>query len=442
MNTSKNKVFSTILAGMLVSACGSEGGVQVDPPGDLSSRGLDRLGSESEFYVALRDGLKAQSPADFSGGGEALVVTQEVSTAAPVANTPPSPMVDANTAESASDSQAGSGIESSGNEVTGTNVQVQGVDEQDWVKVSSSGNELFILQSENSYDYPVGPVEPGVEPAVEPLTGSGLALSPRLSVAIPHTYLTRLRVLSLDNETPDSTSLSEFDLDLSGRYAEGFYLYEKDSASSVLVTSSGSNYWQYWDSSTAFSGVDSVITQIDVTNPADPTITGSLQFDGQIISSRRIGNQLFFASRYYPTLPGEEPWNQSPEVWAQQVDSTDLSTVLPTYITEDMGSASPLIDPSSCFVAATSDDSPYYSPDIITLGVVDLDTMQLSDTECFLGSTETLYASPNAVFLATTRYAYFEGPISNEGILIDVDNGEFPVDAVWVDPRAEWVLAR
>jgi hypothetical protein len=68
-----------------------------------------------------------------------------------------------------------------------------------------------------------------------------------------------------------------------------------------------------------------------------------------------------------------------------------------------------LINPSQCFVAGTQTSNSYYSPDIITLAVLDLDTMELSDSQCFLGATETLYASADAVFLATTEFNFFRG---------------------------------
>ena len=131
-----------------------------------------------------------------------------------------------------------------------------------------------------------------------------------------------------------SSLISELEIDVGDeRYPQGFYLYNTEDSSSVVISATGGNYW--WDTTKSFAGVDSLITKVDVSNPSIPSVTASFQFDGQILSSRRIGKHLFFASRYYPTLPGEQPWTQSPEVWAEQVDSTELSAVLPQYVTED-----------------------------------------------------------------------------------------------------------
>lgn len=370
------------------------------------------MGSDAEFYSALRAGLKAQS-ADYYAGSGGLIDEERIDT---VANSPP------NAPTGVSDSaelNAGSAdsIESSNNEVTTTNVQEQNVDEQDWVKLAGSGEQLYILQSNYSNDFGVGPFP-------EPVIEDDFLPTARTSIAVPQTYTTTLKVMGLDSETPDSTVVSELELDLSGRYADGFYLYETAESTSAFISATGNNFWAYWSTSAAFSGVDSLITKVDVTDPSSPSVTASFQFDGQIISSRRMGKHLFVASRYYPTLPGEQPWTQSPEVWAAQVDSADLSESLPKYSRNNESESTPLIDPAQCFVAGTQNSNSYYSPDVITLAVLDLETMELSDSQCFLGATETLYASADAVFLATTEFQYSQGFPVFEGPDIDV----LPID--------------
>ena len=405
----RNTFLATSVTTLLLSACGSS-----DPTvivsGNPATPRLVALGSDAEFYSALRSGLKAQS-ANATGGNGGEIAAVESDLALPQAAA--SDNADASSGDSNTTT-------SSGNEVTSTNVQEANVDEQDWVKLASSGDELYILQSDYSFN--------GAEPQIDPLIDIDTALPQSSSIALPQSYTTKLRVMGLDSETPDSSLISELDVDMYGRYAEGFYLYETADSTSAVVSASGSNYWAYWDTSIAFSGVDSLITKVDVSNPALPAVTASFQFDGQIISSRRIGKHLFFASRYYPTLPGEQPWTQTPEVWAAQVDSADLTSALPSYTRNGETEGTPLIDPAQCFVAEAASSNNYYSPDIITLGVLDLDTMELSNTQCFLGATETLYASANAVFLATTEYNYSQiGIVAEEP---DTDRPVEPTDTV------------
>lgn len=404
----------------LLMSCGSEvsvgdGGNGSGSAGNSTNRSLKVIGSEAEFFDALKQGLIAQSGSHYEtygAGGIDLAVQ-----------------------ESAPDSaDSGSSANSSANEVTSTTVQEQGVDEQDWVKVSGDGEHLYVLKSGYSFDTPgIAQVDTVLVDPVDPVGDEAIGSS----IPAPQNYLTTLRILALDVDTPDSSSVRELDIDLAGRYAEGFYLYETANAASVYITSTGNNFWNYWSDSTAFAGLDSVITKVDVSDPAQASVTGSLRLDGQLISSRRIGQHLFFASRYYPVVPGEKPWALTADQWRAQVNNTDISTLLPRYSSDAGANTVPLVDTAECFVAQAPDSSAYYSPDIITLGVIDLNSMQLTDSECYLGASETLYASPNAIFLATTQYDYATGPVAEDGRVVDVESGEFPADIFWSDPRVD-----
>jgi len=427
MNNTHLKSFTVASLAFFLAACESEPTTLVQPV-PVQDRGLSRAGSDSDFYAALREGLKSQSVGVQTDADEIFFLEADTTV---VSASAPAESIGSVGAVSDTGISTSAG-ESSRNEVTSTNVQELGVDEQDWVKLASTGNELYVLESLFSDDiaFPVEPL-----PEITDVS-SDLALSARTSIAVPQSHKTRVRVMGLDRETPDSSVLSELDVDLSGRFSEGFYLYENGDSSSLFLTSSGTDYWRYWGTSTAFSGVDSLITEVDVSNPSVPEIRSSIQFDGQIISSRRIGSHLFFASRYYPTLPGDQPWNQSPQDWAAQVDSADLSEVLPQYRIGDSDEAVSMVDPAECFVA-NSPQNDFASPDIITLGVIDLDTLQLTDSQCFLGASETLYASPDAVFLSTTRYNYSDTPFASDGSEIAVDSINFDVVGGWSDPRVD-----
>lgn len=384
-----NFTLAVFVATLLLSACGSS-----DPVGDgteASSVQLRALGSDAKFYAALRAGLKAQISQVTHSVSEGVDNVSLASMSNEV--TPGGDVADSAISEATAAS-------SSGNDVSSTNVQEHNVDELDWVKIDSSGELLYLLQGTYADDNEIRPLDESVSLA------NGLALTARTSIAAPASYKTKLRVMGLDVRTPDSTVISEFDVELSGRYAEGFYLYESAENTSAVISATGSNYRAYWSTPTAFSGVDSLISKVDLKNPASPSVASTFQFDGQIIASRRIDNNLFFASRYYPTLPGDEPWRQSPEVWAAQVDSADLAEALPLYRRNGESEGTPLIDPAHCFVAQAQESMGNYTPDIITLAVLDLDTMDLVNTQCFLGATETLYASADAVFLATTDFSH------------------------------------
>ena len=388
------------------------GGSAPGPDGDARA-GLRPIGDPDAFFEELRGSLVAQHGGGFGvDGTDGDVVLEADAADAPAAEAaPPAP-----TAPSAAD--GGSVADGDGGrlEVTETNVQERGVDEQDRVKISADGSRLYVLQQS------VGDVFP-----TEPVVIDDVATGEEIDIAFgddplagglpPPRRSTTLRVLGLDQDAADAIPLRDIELDLNGRNADGMYLYESDAGRRVLLSSSGGGYWGYWDTSAAFGGLDSVVTRIDVDDPASAEITGSFRIDGQIVSSRRIGQYLFFASRFYPTVPGPQPWELSPGEWEAAVASADDESLLPAYVDESTGERTALVEPGSCFVARKPENQPWYSPDIVTLAVIDLDTMALSDSQCYLGASETLYASPDAVYLATTRY-------ENDGFFVEPE----PVD--------------
>ena len=430
MNVRASLVASLVSA-VLLAACSSDddtpSGGGIDGPG--SSRKLKTLDDGDAFVTALRTGLIAQaSQSTYFPGSEDDDLALEGPVAAPDASGAPVDTAngaDGGSVENSSDS---------GDEVTSTNVQEQGVDEKDWVKLSRDGSRLYVLNSVYPY-YGVPAV--GVPEPVDDLDIGSDELPSGTSIPAPEAINTTLRIMQLDKDAPDASNLRDLAVPLDGRYAEGFYLYESAGKSQAVLTSTGNNYWAYWSDSSAFGGLDSLITRVDVTDPSTASITGSLTVDGQIVSSRRIGKYLFFASRFYPTIPGEQPYDQTPEEWREAVNNADVADLLPQYSVDGVESRTALIDPADCFVSAAPSNNDYYSPDIITLAVVDLDTLKISDSECYLGASETLYASPEAVFLATTQYDYSVGPVAEDGRLIDVEAGAFPVDIIWFDPRVD-----
>lgn len=405
----------------LLGACADDDSIVNETNGstnspDITERRLTQFDNSEDFYGALREALINQGDNQDQNFDTDDALINEVDF---------EESIGAESDDSVSDS-ADESTAADGNEVTSTNVQELGVDEQDRVKISADGSRLYVLNS--GYSDGPGFEEDSVEIDIE--SDSPIEIS-------PEAYQTVLRVMSVDAQTPDTQSLAEVSIDLQGGYADGFYLYENGDDTNAIVTSTGSGYWGNWNDSSAFYDQSSVLSKVDLSDPASANVSASIQIDGQIISSRRIGSHLFFASRYYPAIDGDQPWTLTQDQWEDIVNGTDMASLLPQYTRTDTGESQALIDPSECFVASTGADQPYYSPDIITLGSINLDTMQLSDGQCFLGSTETLYASTEAIYLATTQYDYGQGPMTEGGELVDVASDSIVVDEPWFDPRVD-----
>jgi len=417
-----------LCAALVVSACSTdqtppESGdpeLLLDGPSAGADSGenknrLRTLGSADAFYEAVRAALIAQrayggfyGEPDESSAADAPPTSDDATTDAPQ-------IAPALPASDDADSSTGSGGSAESLNVTSTNVQEVGVDESDIIK--TDGEQLFILGSafvDAPFDVPTPtPAEP-------------VEIQSRSSFA-PERQSQTLRILSLQPEAPDAIEQSATEFELGGPIYTGMYLYPETDANALIMLGYPNFDYQYQNADSDFSYDPTIdITRLDVSNPAAPEQSHHVSVDGQIVSSRRIGNQLFFASRHYLTIPDVYPYDISAAEWEEVVNNTDIATLMPQVVAAGSTEASALLDPASCFVAQQSENG-YPSTEIISMVTLNLDTMVVSDSECYLGASETLYASPEAVYLATTRWSDAAGPgVSDD----DLADGSF-------DPRLD-----
>ena len=269
-----------------------------------------------------------------------------------------------------------------GGGLTQTNVQEEGVDEADRVK--SDGDFLYVLRN-----YP--------SPSFEGGAGS------------------QIRVFDVDQDEPSASKLRDFDLTLDeSQQARGLYL-RPEQKRLIVTTSSGSFSWFDWYSPLAYLNGKTSVVSVDVSTPASPAQGTTLEVDGELISSRRIDSTVYVATRFHPSIPDlqffnpEDPRSALPEL--ERIDAATLSDLMPEYrhVRDGavIGGNRSLVDPGDCYLPA--DGSPIRSADIITVVAVDLDTMSISSTVCFVGASETLYVSLDSLYLASTRAQYTLG---------------------------------
>ncbi len=420
--------FSTfvIVAGALTLAgCSNDNNAVADGSGGPDGvSGTDAklvvLGSNEAFYDAWRAAL----------AGEYQRYGVDSATSVPDI-APEAGGVDTGAADSPTDTggsaadSAGSGGVSPG-DFTTTNVQEQGVDEADTVK--NDGEFLYVLQN-NYYGgcYSCGVVDDAVEvdTSIDLPTDAPAIQSPEVRAT--------LRILELQPEVPDASVVAEVPVELQGYYAGGgMFLYRSGESRSVLLMESNYGYYyDNWNNSGDLSGREGALLKMDVTNPQSVT-TQRLEFDGNVVASRLIDDRLILASRYYPDIEGLDPYAYANDAeWRAALENIDLSNALPSYTRITDGASVPMVDPSTCFVANDVTEGNSW-PDIITLAVFDADDLTLQSSVCYLGASETLYASTEAVFLATTRYQYdsYPQPLPVEG---DGGTGSSPDGTVATD---------
>jgi hypothetical protein len=156
----------------------------------------------------------------------------------------------------------------------------------------------------------------------------------------------------------------------------------------------------------------------DVSSDAQPAHTTQLLIDGSTISTRRIGNVLYVASTWWPDLSDYYLPSGTP---AAQVEAAlaglNASALLPK-VRVGGGPAQPLVDEQDCQLQPASAS---LSLQLTTITAIDLSTPALErSSRCFIGDGGTLYMSPSAVYVASSR---------NYWVAADVALTSFPTEA-------------
>lgn len=258
-----------------------------------------------------------------------------------------------------------------------TNVQEAGVDEED--RIESDGEYLYILKNYQS------------------LRSNNLGQPGE----------NRIRVLRVDPQAPSAQAIGELRLGLEEQqFARGLYL--RSEADQLVATASTLDLnWFYWYSPLAWQGTSSSVTSVDVSDPAHPVQATTIEIDGEIISSRRIGSVLYLATRFYPFVQGVGFYSGGGAEARQieeRIEATSVSELLPSYRTSAGSEPRLLVSPSDCYLP--TETAPVTTSDVISLVAVDLDAMEVTSSKCFVGATETLYVSLESVYVASTRYNY------------------------------------
>ena len=147
---------------------------------------------------------------------------------------------------------------------------------------------------------------------------------------------------------------------------------------------------------------------LDATNPEKITQTGQLNIDGQLINSRMIGSTLYLITRYSPTLKGLQLY---PTTEAQAsanrtlIQQASLQDLLPQYQWQDNARAA-LFQPNDCFMTQYSGKNNLQSSLVSLLAIDISNSNPIPQGKCFVGDVETVYASTEAVYLATTQTNY------------------------------------
>ncbi len=162
---------------------------------------------------------------------------------------------------------------------------------------------------------------------------------------------------------------------------------------------------------------------IDVSNPATAKPTLTLNMDGHLIASRRVKDTLYLVLQTYPDIQGGGflPYavtDDDRERNKKLLAKLNTEDFLPHYRLNN-GEDQALIPTDSCYINQQENKENPQRNEITSIVALDLTASTLKfNSRCFIGATETLYASPQALYLATADYHYdpVQGARSSTGI--------------------------
>jgi uncharacterized secreted protein with C-terminal beta-propeller domain len=295
----------------------------------------------------------------------------------------------------ASESALAMGSAGAGSGFSGTNLQENGVDEADLLK--TDGRYIYSIDTAEQTPVVMGPADETI--AASPR-------SHRIRVMDSEGGLTPLKPIT--NLVPESR-------------LSGLYLTE-DSKRLIALASQNGNYWGNWFYPYYFAKQNTDLLFIDVKDPSKAALKTELHFDGALISSRLTDNTLYMVLRHYPqryptdTLEAEDK--------NLTLDTEATANYLPSY-SINQEERQPVVASSDCYLQPNAT----HTASIVTLVAIDVHSLNPTiHSQCFIGSTEALYASTKALYLATTRYDYRatgNDAVYDQGITTDIHKFAF-----------------
>ena len=236
---------------------------------------------------------------------------------------------------------------------SGTNIQVEGVDEGDIVK--TDGAYLYIIR-----DY---------ELIIMQVNGKDV-------VEVSHTMVGSVA----ENEEQENGAILNSD-----KFPRELYICGDRAA----VISSYSAFYDMPDGSYDASSYTAVDI-FDISNREDPVVVASLGQDGYTIGSRMIGDTLYLVTSYYPDAPVED----------------DVVTFAPCTYRD--GEQTPM--ECGCIAMLPNDDTMTFS----VLSSYSIPDAGLIGTQSILGGGDTVYMNANNLYLCRISYTDTVSDTRNE----------------------------
>jgi inhibitor of cysteine peptidase len=273
--------------------------------------------------------------------------------------------------------ESGSGGIAKSQDFSETNVQVEGVDEADIVK--TDGDYIYTISGDNLV----------------------------IIRASPPNEAEVLSETTLGNFTPSQIFIEDDNLMIFGytQYIVDMLMTDIKTVTSGSMTDRGIWYPSYYYKSMA------TVQLWDISNREDPEISRTVDFEGNYIASRKIGDKVYFAVNSYP-----------------EYEVLEAEDVLPEYRDSESGSDEFV---PSCGCEDVAYFNPWRATSYITLVAMSIDDEDADiEKEVILGSGQNVYASLENFYI--TEYDYWGGVLPMQLLARDLEVVQEPKETTIV----------
>lgn len=147
------------------------------------------------------------------------------------------------------------------------------------------------------------------------------------------------------------------------------------------------------------------ITLYDVRSPSNPDKAWTMTLDGNLLSSRKIGDTLYLITSFMPGIHNLEIHATTDEARTSNenlIKNTSLEKLLPEYSING-GSPQPLISGDGCLIPESTTDTIGYS-NFVNITAINLATQAMIESVCVNGYIDGIYSSQNNLYLGGSKY--------------------------------------
>ena len=217
-----------------------------------------------------------------------------------------------------------------------------------------------------------------------------------------------ISVLAANNTAPSTSLVNSITLSDSERIT-GLYLVQDDAADTRLAMLA-SDYQYRWraDEIVPWNWINGT-TKLSLYNVEDPESAAeitTLNIQGYLIDSRRIGNLLYLVTRSTPALDGFTPYPATAEEREgnqQVINNADINDLLPKYV-NGAGVTNNLVGAQNCLVP-NAESSSLRSPSLVTVSAINLQDTSEINSVCMAESIFATYVSLDSMYLVSNQYS-------------------------------------